>query len=108
PDRSCALSRHSIRSVGGLRLSGQYPFGPSDHLAWAFCFVPDSNAIHRPRATQRMRQMHRGILIAALMLFAGSAMAADTGTRVDVDNGFTAQRDNILKELGDGETYSEI
>ncbi|WP_027079169.1 hypothetical protein [Luteimonas mephitis] len=52
--------------------------------------------------------MHRGILIAALMLFAGSAMAADTGTRVDVDNGFTAQRDNILKELGDGETYSEI
>jgi hypothetical protein len=52
--------------------------------------------------------MFRGILLAALMLSAGSAAAADTGTRVDVDNGFQAQRENILKELSDGETYSEI
>src|SRR3546814_1680043 len=36
---SRALSRQAIGSVGGLRLSGQYLFGPSDHLAWAFCFV---------------------------------------------------------------------
>lgn len=52
--------------------------------------------------------MFRGILIAACMLVAGSAAAADTGTRVDVDNGFASQRDGILKELGDGKTYSEI
>src|SRR3546814_16452253 len=36
---SRALSRQAIGSVGGLRLSGQSLFGPSDHLAWAFCFV---------------------------------------------------------------------
>src|SRR3546814_8104199 len=36
---SRALSRQAIGSVGGLRLSGQYLFGPSDHLAWAFCFL---------------------------------------------------------------------
>ena len=52
--------------------------------------------------------MFRGILLAALMLSAGSAAAADTGTRVDVDNGFQAQRDSILKALSDGKTYSEI
>jgi hypothetical protein len=52
--------------------------------------------------------MYRGGLLAALVLLAGSAAAADTGTRVEVDNGFMAQRDNILRELGDGKTYSEI
>ncbi len=52
--------------------------------------------------------MFRGILIAACMLVAGSATAADTGTRVDVDREFASQRDGILKELGDGKTYSEI
>jgi hypothetical protein len=52
--------------------------------------------------------MFRWILIAACMLAAGNAAAGDTGTRVDVDNGFAAQRDGILKELGDGKTYSEI
>ena len=52
--------------------------------------------------------MYRGVLLSALLLLAGSATASDTGTRVDVDNGFQAQRDTILKELGDGETYSEI
>ena len=52
--------------------------------------------------------MFRGILIAAFMLLAGSAAAADTGTRLDLDDGFASQRDGILKELGDGKTYSEI
>jgi hypothetical protein len=52
--------------------------------------------------------MYRGLLLAALVLLAGGALASDDGTRVDVDNGFSAQRESILKELGDGETYSEI
>jgi hypothetical protein len=52
--------------------------------------------------------MYKGVVLAAFMLVAGSAAAADTGARVDVDDGFMAQRDTILKELGDGKTYSEI
>ncbi len=52
--------------------------------------------------------MYRGLTLAALVLVAGSVLANDRGTRVDVGEGFAAQRTQILQELGDGETYSEI
>lgn len=52
--------------------------------------------------------MYRGMTLALLVLFAGSTMANERGTRVDVEEQFAAQRTQILEELGDGETYSEI
>src|SRR3546814_19657731 len=52
--------------------------------------------------------MYRGMTLALLVLIAGTAMASERGTRVDVEEQFAAQRTQILEELGDGETYSEI
>ena len=52
--------------------------------------------------------MYRGMTLALLVLIAGTAMASERGTRVDVEEQFAAQRVQILEELGDGETYSEI
>lgn len=52
--------------------------------------------------------MYRGMTLALLVLIAGTTMASERGTRVDVDEQFAAQRAQILEELGDGETYSEI
>lgn len=52
--------------------------------------------------------MYRGMTLALLVLIAGSTMASERGTRVDVEEQFAAQRAQILEELGDGETYSEI
>src|SRR3546814_2050172 len=52
--------------------------------------------------------MYRGMTLALLVLIAGTTMASERGTRVDVEEQFAAQRTQILEELGDGETYSEI
>ena len=52
--------------------------------------------------------MYRGMTLALLVLIAGGAMASERGTRVDVEEQFAAQRTQILEELGDGKTYSEI
>ncbi|MDN5781732.1 MAG: hypothetical protein L0H23_06885 [Luteimonas sp.] len=52
--------------------------------------------------------MNRSMTLALLVLFAGATMANERGTRVNVDEAFAAQRTQILEELGDGETYSEI
>ena|SRR5690606_3014173 len=52
--------------------------------------------------------MYRAMMLAALALVAGGAIASDEAARVDVGEGFAAQRAQILDELGDGETYSEI
>ncbi len=52
--------------------------------------------------------MYKCLMFAALMVAAGSAVANDTGTRVDVEAKFAAQREAIFKELKGGETYSEI
>jgi hypothetical protein len=46
--------------------------------------------------------------LALLVLIAGTTMASERGTRVDVEEQFATQRTQILEELGDGETYSEI
>src|SRR3546814_5370173 len=52
--------------------------------------------------------IYRGMTLALLLLIAGTTMASERGTRVDVEEQFAAQRTQILEELGDGETYSEI
>lgn len=52
--------------------------------------------------------MYRGMMLAALLVMAGAAAAEERGTRVDLDSQFTAQRDAILAELKDGETFVEI
>src|SRR3546814_15604733 len=52
--------------------------------------------------------MSRGMKCALLVMIAGTSMASERGTRVDVEEQFAAQRTQILEELGDGETYSEI
>src|SRR5690606_2828204 len=52
--------------------------------------------------------MYRGMTLALLVLFAGTTMASERGTRVDVEQQFAEQRAQILEELGDGETFSEI
>ncbi|MFC3716769.1 hypothetical protein ACFONC_11470 [Luteimonas soli] len=46
--------------------------------------------------------------LALLVLIAGTTMASERGTRVDVEEQFAEQRAQILEELGDGETFSEI
>jgi len=52
--------------------------------------------------------MRKGMLLAALLLAAGMASASDA--RVDVSNGvsFADQKQKILLQLADGESYSEI
>src|SRR3546814_7752258 len=83
---SRALSRQAIGSVGGLRLSGQYLFGPSDHLAWAFCFVRNFKPLAGGApAFITGCTMFRGIMVAGLLLVANGAVAAarqdDSGAR---------------------------
>ena len=52
--------------------------------------------------------MYRFILMALLVMSAGTAAAADRDTRVDVNGEFAAQQQKIMTALGDGESYSEI
>src|SRR3546814_20654793 len=74
---SRALSRQAIGSVGGLRLSGQYLFGPSDHLAWAFCFVRNFKPLAGGApAFINGCTLFRGVIVAGLMLVVIGAVAA--------------------------------
>src|SRR3546814_19806686 len=101
---SRALSRQAIGSVGGLRLSGQYLFGPSDHLAWAFCFVRNFKPLAGGApAFITGCTMFRGIMVAGLMLVATGAVAADR----QADSGacpseFEARMISIREAMDDG------
>src|SRR3546814_19580605 len=106
---SRALSRQAIGSVGGLRLSGQYLFGPSDHLAWAFCFVRNFKPLAGGApASITGCTMFRGIVVAGLLLVATGAMAADR----QADSGagpseFEARMISIRVAMDDC-TYGEV
>jgi len=52
--------------------------------------------------------MYKVVAFALLATVTGATMANDRGVRIDVGKDFSEQRALILKELGDGETYSEI
>lgn len=53
--------------------------------------------------------MKEGLVLLGVLLIAGSAMAA-TGSQVDVagPSSFGEQRDQVMADLSDGETYAEI
>lgn len=53
--------------------------------------------------------MRKGLILLAALLFAGPAMA-NQGASIDVAGkaGFAEQREQVLADLADGETYAEI
>lgn len=52
--------------------------------------------------------MTRVLLMAVLALFAGGAAASDGALDLGGRAGFDAQREQVLTDLADGETYAEI